>query len=361
MDVSPAAVVDAFSIVGIGASAGGLEAFERFFRACPVDTGMAFVLIPHLAPNHESMLTTILQRTTDMPVVEVLDETRVEPNCVYVIPPNRKMEIRQRVLHLSTTEQAHGQRMPIDDFLLSLAEDQAEKAIGIILSGTASDGTLGLRAILDAGGICMVQEPSTAKYDGMPKSAIEAGCASHILPAEQMPAMLHEDDSQLALRKLALRKEVPAIATEKARGGMNQILLHVRRVTGHDFSLYKKNTIGRRIERRMAMHNIESAEVYARFLQWNRAEVQSLFHELLINVTSFFRDPAAFVALKKDILPPLLADKPAGYLLRIWVAGCATGEEAYSIAMLLVELMDESRGRGGGRGGIDYPDLRHRP
>ncbi|MCX7140242.1 MAG: PAS domain-containing protein [Proteobacteria bacterium] len=340
MNDAPVAAAAAFPIVGIGASAGGLEAFEQFFRACPADTGMAFVLVPHLDPGHESLLTEILQRATAMPVVQVLDQTRVEADHVYVIPPNREMGILNRVLQLSMPELARGQRMPIDAFLRSLAEDQAERAIGIILSGTASDGTLGLRAILGAGGICMVQEPSTAKYDGMPQSAIAAGYVTHILPVEKMPAMLQEVAS-----RSAFRHKVPAIATEKALSGMNQILLQVRSATGHDFSLYKKNTIGRRIERRMAKHNIESAAVYARYLKENRAEVQALFKELLINVTSFFRDPDAFVALKQTILPPLLAGKPEGYVFRVWVAGCATGEEAYSIGMVLLELMEEIRAR----------------
>jgi len=331
------AAAAAFPVVGIGASAGGLEAFEAFFRACPADTGMAFVLVPHLDPGHASLLTEILQRSTAMPVVEAVDQVAVESNHVYVIPPNREMAILHGVLQLSVPEQARGQRMPIDAFLRSLAEDQAESAIGIILSGTATDGTLGLRAILGAGGICMVQEPSTAKYDGMPQSAIAAGYATHILQAESMPAMLVELTRQSAYR----HKQAP-ITSGKAVSGMNQILLQVRSGTGHDFSYYKKSTIGRRIERRMAQHNIEDLAVYARYLKEHPGEVQVLFKELLINVTSFFRDPEAFVALKQDILPKMLADKPEGYVFRVWVAGCATGEEAYSIAMLLREHMDEN-------------------
>ncbi|MCF8200243.1 MAG: SAM-dependent methyltransferase, partial [Sulfuritalea sp.] len=267
-------------IIGIGASAGGLEAFESFFRACPADTGMAFVLVPHLDPGHESLLTEILQRSTAMPVVEAQDQVVVAPNHVYVIPPNREMAILNGVLQLSVPEQARGQRMPIDAFLRSLAEDQAENSVGVILSGTATDGTLGLRAILGAGGVCMVQEPSSAKYDGMPQSAIAAGYATHVLPATEMPAML------MALtRKQALRKKFDRISTPERIGGLNQILLQVRSGTGHDFSLYKKSTIGRRIERRMAQHNIEDLLVYARYLKEHPAEVQLLFKELLINVT----------------------------------------------------------------------------
>ena len=327
-------------IVGIGASAGGLEAFEAFFRACPPDTGLAFVLIPHLDPGHVSLLTEILQRCTAMPVVEAHDQTTVEANHVYVIPPNREMAILNGVLQLSMPEMVRGQRMPIDAFLRSLAEDQAERAIGIVLSGTATDGTLGLRAILGSGGICMVQEPSTAKYDGMPSSAINAGYATHILAVEAMPAMLLE-----IVRQSDLRAYTEPIKSDKKQSGISKILLQLRVRTGHDFSLYKKSTIGRRIERRMALHNIEDEATYARFLKDNPAEAPLLFRELLINVTSFFRDPEAFVALKQTILPSLLADKPEDYVFRVWVAGCATGEEAYSIAILLLELQDEIRAK----------------
>ncbi len=323
-------------IVGIGASAGGLEAFECFFRSCPADTGMAFVLVPHLDPEHESLLTEILQRSTRMSVVQVIDQTVVLANHVYIIPPNREMAILNGVLQLTLPEMARGQRMPIDAFLRSLAEDQSDNAIGIILSGTATDGTLGLRAIFGAGGICMVQDPLTAKYDGMPQSAIAAGYASHILPVEKMPAALVE-----LTRTWALRQRVEPHETEKVRSGINQILLQVRTVTGHDFSLYKKSTISRRIARRMTQHNIEDMKVYARYLKEHSAEVVTLFKELLINVTSFFRDPDAFAVLKQDIFPRLLAEKPVEYVVRIWVAGCATGEEAYSIAILLREYMDE--------------------
>ncbi len=325
-----------FPIVGIGASAGGLEAFEAFFRACPADTGMGFVLVPHLDPGHVSLLTEILQRSTAMPVAEAQDQVAVAPNHVYVIPPNREMSILNGVLHLHQPEQPRGKRMPIDGFLRALAEDQAARAIGIILSGTATDGTLGLRAIFGAGGVCLVQDPASARYDGMPQSAIAAGYATHILPVEEMPAMLQQLASQSAYRL-----SLPGAQPEKTLNGINQILLQLRSTTGHDFSLYKKSTIGRRIERRMAQHAIDDLAVYARFLKDNPTEIQALFKELLINVTNFFRDPEAFIALKISILPPLLAAKPAGSVFRVWVAGCASGEEAYSIAMVLQELLDE--------------------
>jgi len=324
-------------IVGIGASAGGLEAFETFFKACPSDTGMAFVLVPHLSPDHQSLLAEILQRNTVMPVVQALDQIQVEANHVYIIPPNRDMAILNGVLQLSLPHAPHGLRLPIDGFLSSLADDQANRAIGIILSGTASDGTLGLRAILGVGGLCMVQTPDTAKYDSMPQSAINAGYVTHILNVEEMPSML-----QQLLHKSSYHKKVPPLLTDGTLSELNEILLLIRSSTGHDFTLYKKSTIGRRIERRMALHQIKDMSVYARFLKQNTSEVHTLFNELLINVTSFFRDPEAFVALKQDILPALFANKSDDYVFRAWVAGCSSGEEAYSIAIIIRELMDEA-------------------
>ncbi|MDO9046123.1 MAG: chemotaxis protein CheB [Methylobacter sp.] len=319
----------------MGASAGGLEAFEQFFRHAPPDTGMAFVLVSHLDPSHASILTEILQRVTTMPVAEAQDQMQVMPNCVYVIPPNRDMTIFHGALQLSLPSVPHGQRMPIDSFLRSLAEDQAEKSVGIILSGTGTDGTLGLRAILGAGGITLAQEPTTAKFDGMPVSAIQAGYVTHVLPVEKMPKALLSGVLTLALQPLPS----PPIALS----GINHILMQLRTSTGHDFSLYRKSTITRRIQRRMSQNGIENTETYARYLKEHPSEVASLFKELLINVTNFFRDPEAFVVLKQDILPALLADKPQDYVFRAWVAGCATGEEAYSIAMVLRELMDKNQ------------------
>jgi two-component system CheB/CheR fusion protein len=294
------------------------------------------VLVPHLDPGHSSILTEILQRTTTLPVVEAQDQMAVQPNCVYVIPPNRDMAIFHGALQLSMPELPRGQRMPIDAFLRSLADDRGELAIGVILSGTGTDGTLGLRAILGAGGVSIVQEPATAKYDGMPASAIRAGYATHILPVEKMPEAL-----LAGVRTLAAHEELP-LAPAPSRG-LNRILMLLRTGTGHDFSSYKKTTVTRRIERRMSQQHIEDTEIYARHLEEHPAEVRALFKELLINVTSFFRDPDAFVTLKQHILPQLVAGKPEGDVFRVWVVGCATGEEAYSIAMLLRELADETR------------------
>ena len=323
-----------FPIVGVGASAGGLEAFEQLCRSIPPDLGMAFVLVSHLDPSHESILTEILQRATSLPVVEARDQVAVKPDHVYVIPPNRDMSIFHGVLQLGVPELPRGQRMPIDAFFRSLAEDRGERAIGVVLSGTGADGTLGLRAILGAGGVTFVQDPSTAKYDGMPSSAIRAGFVTHVLPVEKMPEAF-----RTASRNPLPRPSLPPAPASSP--GLTQILATLRSRTGHDFSQYKKSTVIRRIERRMSQHEIQDTGVYARYLKEHPAEVQLLFKELLINVTSFFRDPEAFETLRTSVLPGLFAGKPEGWVFRAWIAGCATGEEAYSIAMLLREVMDE--------------------
>ncbi len=327
-----------FPVVGIGSSAGGLEALEQFFRKVAPDVGMAFVVLTHLDPGHHSILTEILQRSAGMPVHEARDQMAVAPNHVYVIPPNREMSIFNGTLQLSVPENPRGRRMPIDFFLRSLAEEQGEKAIGVILSGTGTDGTLGLRAIHGAGGISLVQEPDTAKYNGMPSSAIQSGLATYILPVDNMPEQLMTYVKNLFDLKIKPPAPVPATA-----GALNRIMQTIRSRTGHDFSLYKQSTVYRRIERRMIVHNITDTDIYARYLKEHPEEVQHLFKELLINVTSFFRDPESFDALKKDLLPQLLPAKPETYVFRVWVVGCATGEEAYSIAILLREYMEETR------------------
>jgi two-component system CheB/CheR fusion protein len=325
-----------FPIIGIGASAGGLEAFELFFKTMPADSGMAFVLIPHLDPGHASMLSDILQRNTTMPVHEAQDLIPIEANHVYIIPPNKDMAIFHGTLNLSVPEKARGLRLPIDSFFRSLAEDQGERAICVILSGSGSDGTLGLRAIHGAGGASFVQEPTTAKYDGMPTSAIQSGLATYVLPVDKIPAQLITYVKTLSDTGIPPPHPAPA-----ALSGMRSILMLLRSKTGNDFSLYKQSTIRRRIERRMGMHNLSNLDAYARYLKENPAEVQILFKELLINVTSFFRDPEAYASLTKEILPRLFENKPENYVFRIWVPGCASGEEAYSLAILFREYMDE--------------------
>ncbi len=324
----------AFPIIGMGASAGGLEAFEQFFRQMPPASGMAFVLITHLDPGHVSLMTEIMQRATAMPVAEAKDQVRVAPDHIYVIPPAREMSIFHGTLQVNVPEAPRGQRMPIDCFLRSLAEEQGERAIGVILSGTGTDGTLGLRAIHGAGGVSFVQDPATAKYDGMPASAIQSGFATYVLPAEKMPELIITYVRTSFGKKVKSVTIIPAVANNLTR-----ILMLLRARTGNDFSLYKKSTILRRLERRLSIHSIEDLDTYARYLQDHPEEVRVLAKEFLINVTSFFRDPAAFAVLKEDILPQLCADKPENDALRIWVPGCSTGEEAYSIAIVLREHM----------------------
>ncbi len=328
----------AFPIVGIGASAGGLAAFEAFFSGMPkdVDPGMAFVLVQHLAPDHKSILSDLIQRYTRMKVFEVEDGMEVKVNCTYIIPPNRDMAFLNGHLQLLEPSAPRGQRLPIDYFFRSLAQDQRERAIGIVLSGTGSDGTLGVRAIKGEAGMVMVQRPDTTEFDGMPRSALATSLVDFELPPIEMPAQLIAYVAH-AFGKLPRLSGITAPQTENA---LKRIFVLLRAQTSHDFSLYKPSTIHRRIERRMAVHQIESLESYVKYLQQTSAEVDSLFRDLLIGVTNFFRDPEAFAVLEHQILPKLFADKPAGGVLRVWVAGCSTGEEAYSIAILMQERIE---------------------
>ncbi len=296
---------------------------------------MAFVLIPHLDPAHASMMPDLLKRFTRMRVLEAEDGMIILPNHAYVIPPNKDMAIYHGNLQLTVPQKARGLRMPIDFFLRSLAEDQGDKAICIILSGTGSDGSMGLRAIHGAGGITMVQEAETASYEGMPRSALNTGLVDFVLPVGKMPEQL------LAyVKKISAKKPTAISTSDKSPTALQKVLLILRSQTGNDFSYYKKSTIYRRVEKRLDVHNIEDLPHYARFLQEHPEEVQSLFKELLIGVTSFFRDPEAFEILKKKVLPLLLKDKPEGYQLRIWVPGCSSGEEAYSLAMICLEYIE---------------------
>lgn len=325
-----------FPVVAIGASAGGLEAFEHFFTHMPPDTGMAFVIVQHLDPSHKSILAELIRRYTRMEVSQVKDGVMVEPNSVYVIPPNSYMAILNGKLHLLEPTEVPGLRTPIDYFFRSLAEDQREKSICIVMSGTGTEGALGLRAVKGEGGMGMVQDPVTAKYDGMPQSAVATGMADFVLPVNRMPAQLidYVDHARARLRETT---KVPS----KTSDLMDKIFLLVREQTGHDFSLYKRSTILRRIERRMAINRLRKMEDYVRFLQRHPEEAVTLFKELLISVTSFFRDPDAFAALKQKALKKTLRTGPKNRTVRIWVPGCSTGEEAYSITMLAMECMEQ--------------------
>jgi two-component system CheB/CheR fusion protein len=327
-----------FPVVGIGASAGGLEALEHFLARVPKSSGMAFVIVQHLDPTRKGIMPELLQRTTSMRVIQVKDRTKVEPDRVYVIPPNKDMSILHGVLHLLEPVSPRGLRLPIDFFLRSLAQDQQEHSIGVILSGMGSDGTLGLRAIKEKAGVVLVQDPATAKFDGMPRSAIDSGLADIVAPVDELPAKI------LAYLKRTPLVHTPEMALEdKTESALEKAIILLRAHTGHDFSLYKKNTFYRRIERRMGIHQIDKIASYIRYLQENTQELDLLFKELLIGVTSFFRDSAPWEQLRDSVIPALLANRPSGHALRAWVPGCSTGEEAYSLAMVFKEAMEAAK------------------
>jgi len=331
---------NAFPIVGIGASAGGLEALTGLLRALQPELGMAFVFVPHLDPSRESAYTQILARDTQMPVVQITDGMQVERNHIYVIPPNRDLTIGGGKLHIGTREEPRSVNTTIDVFFRSLAADQGSNAIGVVLSGTASDGTLGLAAIKGEGGITFAQDPSSAKYDSMPASAIAADCVDFVLPPEGIAVEL----ARIRQHPYVAGRHVEPVEEHDKGAAMSQVFRLLRRATKVDFSEYKPPTIGRRIQRRMALHKIEKIGEYLALLQRDRAEVNALYQDLLINVTSFFRNPEAFEALKQIVYPAILHSRTStSSPIRIWVPGCSTGEETYSHAMSLVEFLGEER------------------
>ena len=336
--VAPSRV--SFPIIGIGTSAGGLEALEHFLGHVPKNSGMAFVIVQHLDPTRKGIMPELLQRNTGMRVIQVKDRTFVQPNCVYVIPPNKDMSILHGVLHLLEPASPRGLRLPIDFFLRSLAQDRQEHSIGVILSGMGSDGTLGLRAIKEKGGVVLVQDPATAKFDGMPRSAIDSGLADIVAPVDDLPGRIIA-----YLQRTPLRHTPEQALEDKTQSALEKAIILLRTHTGHDFSLYKKNTFYRRIERRMGIHQITKIADYVRYLQENSQELDLLFKELFIGVTSFFRDPACWEELRKRILPALIASRPDGHVLRAWVPGCSTGEEAYSLAMVFKEVIEKLKSR----------------
>jgi two-component system CheB/CheR fusion protein len=324
--------------VGIGASAGGLEAFTGLLGALPTDTGMAFVLVQHLEPKHKSVLTALLARATSMPVAEVREGMHVEPNHVYVIPANADLSVLDGLLHIVGRKAAAGRHLPIDYFFASLAEALGPQAIGVILSGTASDGTAGVKAIKEAGGITFAQDPESAKFDGMPRNAIASGYVDLVLPPDKIAKEL----ARIARHPLvgALQaSEVPSLpALEEEWIRLFRLL---RGRTGVDFSLYKQSTVKRRLARRMAITKAESLAAYLKILERDPREVDALFEEFLILVTEFFRDPDVFLTLRDKILPKILAEKPSSEPIRIWVAGCSAGQEVYSIAISLLECLGD--------------------
>ncbi len=325
-----------FPVVGIGASAGGLEAFSQLLGHLPVDTGMAFVLVQHLDPKHASKLSDLLAKYTTMPVVEVTQDLAVEADHVYVIPPNFTLTFIRGTLHLEPRD-GHGPHV-IDYFFKSLATDRQAGAIGVVLSGTGTDGTLGLQEIKASGGITFAQDEQSAKFAGMPQSASKSGCIDRILPPEKISE---------ELARIGKNPYVASLSTtdpQATRGQTNdfaRILALLRSTFGVDFSAYRDTTINRRILRRMVLHTRDSLAAYARLLEQDRAELGALYQDILINVTSFFRDPETFEAIKTQAFPQMLKDKPLDAPIRIWVPGCSTGQEAYSLAMILLEFLGE--------------------
>uniref|UniRef100_Q3AT39 protein-glutamate O-methyltransferase n=1 Tax=Chlorobium chlorochromatii (strain CaD3) TaxID=340177 RepID=Q3AT39_CHLCH len=339
-------------IVGIGASAGGLEALEAFLRNIPDKCGAAFVIVQHLDPTYKDIMVELLQRISTIPVLQIADRMVVEANHVYVIPPNKNLSLLHGVLHLLDHVEPRGLRLPIDFFFQSLAADLEERSVGVILSGMGSDGMLGLRAIKEKRGGTFVQAPNSAKFEGMPRSAIDGCQPDGVASADKLPELIL---AYLSHGHSPLRGEQPL--AEKVMSGLEKVVILLRTQTGQDFSLYKKSTIYRRIERRMGIHQIERIADYVHFLQENPHEIELLFKELLIGVTNFFRDPVAWEVLKCKVFPLLFAAKPVGGVLRAWVVGCSTGEEAYSLAIVFREVLESIKPLGNIRLQIFATDL----
>ncbi len=334
-----------FPIVGIGASAGGLKALEQFFETIPADLGMAFVIITHLAPDRESFLTDILARHTSLPGHVASDGQKVEPNRVYVLPPNASLTIDRGALRLREIESKHPERSPVDVFFSSLAQDCGEYAVGIVLSGSGSDGVLGIKAIKEQGGLVLAQSSDGTKpsFSGMPDSAIASGLVDFAVPVEDMAAKLSENRQSIGLVDALAGNGAPVGDHPDAKS-IEMLFAVLRTQMGHDFSGYKKRTFIRRVHRRMQINHCDTLKGYVDLLQRDHEEPARLFRDLLINVTSFFRDAEAFDAFEKIVIPHLFERRGAADTVRVWVPGCSTGEEVYSIAILLREHMDKSTG-----------------
>lgn len=326
-----------FPIVGIGASAGGLEAFSQLLKHLPIDTGMGFVLIQHLSPDHKSLLSEILARTTQMPVMEVQDCMMVEPNHVYIIPPNSKMTLAQNLLRLTPREKIQGKDMSVDAFFNSLAQERGNKAIGVVLSGADGDGALGLKAIKVAGGITFAQCEGTAQVSSMPNTAAATGHVDFILSPEEIASDLAKISRHPYVTYPKPGKTLEGLVPDK--NPLKSIFTLLQTDTGIDFTHYKHTTLKRRILRRMALYKLDILEDYAKYLQSNPKEVEALCQEFLIHVTSFFRDPEVFQALTEQVFPSMMLNRAPNDPIRIWVAGCSTGEEVYSIAICLQEFL----------------------
>jgi two-component system CheB/CheR fusion protein len=327
-----------FLVAAIGASAGGIEAFSELVRNLPVDTGMSFVLIQHLDPKHHSILTELVAKDTPMPVKEVTDGMRLEPDQLYVIPPNTTMSVSDHALRLTPRDGSRGGHMPIDHFMRSLAEAQGNRAIGVILSGFGTDGTLGMAEIRAHGGVTFAQDETTAKYGAMPRSVVAAGCADYVLPPKAIAGEL----SRIAQHPYVRRSSPVLEAVSDESFNLSSIFQLLRRSTGVDFTYYRQTTILRRIQRRMVVHKIEKLEDYVKYVQTNPSEIKLLYQDMLINVTSFFRNPSVFDAMKTRVFPAIMKNRASDAPIRIWTPGCASGEETYSVAIALLEFLGDS-------------------
>ncbi len=329
---------DDFYVIGIGASAGGLEALKEFFDNVPQDFRHSFVIIQHLSPDYKSLMTELLAKNTKLPIYEVNNGMEIRSGSIYLIPAKKNMTIRDKTLYLVDKPIGHDLNLPIDIFFNSLAEDQCEKAIGVILTGTGSDGTRGLLAIKEAGGMAMVQNPETAKFNGMPRSAVATGLIDYVLSVDQMPGEILNYISYPRLEHSHFDKLLM-----KDEDTVMKILLHLKNFTNLDFTNYKRPTLIRRISRRMTVNNCSTVNEYLKYLMENSSESQILYKEFLIGVTRFFRDAKAFEVLAKKVIPDILKKAKAKQPIKVWSVACCTGEEAYSIAILFKEAMEKMK------------------
>lgn len=325
---------DNLVVVGIGASAGGIKAIKEFLAHVPADSGMAFVVVLHLSPEHESHLAEILSASSVVPVTQVTESIAVAPNHVYVIPPDRTLSMVDGHLALSARTRVEERRAPIDFFFRTLGKTRQSRAVGVVLSGTGADGSMGLKGIKEDGGICFAQDPDDADYGDMPRNSIATGIIDHVLPARKIPAKILAYLQHLGKARVPGESPADVAVDEQA---LRDIFIQIRVRTSHDFSNYKRPTMLRRITRRMAVNEVTELSAYAEIVRKRPAELQALLKDLLISVTHFFRDAQAFDVLEARIVPQLFHGKTDDDQVRVWVAGCATGEEAYSLGMLLME------------------------
>jgi two-component system CheB/CheR fusion protein len=326
-----------FLVVGLGASAGGIKALKEFFAHVPAQSGMAYVVILHLSPDHDSSLAEVLQRTAAIPVTQVKERVRVEPNNVYVISPNKSLSINDGYLSLSEIKRVEERRAPVDIFFRTLAESKTERAVSVILSGTGPNGSMGMKRVKERGGVCIVQDPKEAEYSDMPLNSIATGLVDYVLPVAEIPRKI------IAYRKRIGQTIIPSeplVHAETSEQALREIFTQLRVRTGHDFTNYKRATVLRRIERRINVHELSDLQAYAHFMREHQSEAQALLKDLLISVTNFFRDCEAFEAVERGIIRRLFEGKGTNDQVRVWVAGCATGEEAYTMAMLLREFTE---------------------